>query len=108
MRFANTEQVIETLRSCAIDPPGLTVRFALCRGLTSSMNSPGTISIFRLSKTLIRYAMLAQTLPNFCRSDRDIDVAHAQMPKRVDNRVRDGCRSAHRGRLANPFRAQRM
>src|SRR5438105_9084034 len=52
--------------------------------------------------------MIAQTLPDFCRSNRDINVAHAQMPQRIDNRIRDGCRGTHRGRLANPFRAQRM
>src|SRR5215467_328917 len=58
--------------------------------------------------TPIRHPMLAQTLPNFSRSDRDIDMAHAQMPQRIDNRVGDSCRSAHRGRLTNPFRAQWM
>ena len=48
---------------------------------------------------------IAQT---FWRGDRDVDVADAEVPERVDDRVRDRRRRADRRRLADALRADRV
>ncbi len=44
----------------------------------------------------------------FWRGDRDVDMADAEMPQRVDDGVGDRRRRADRGRLADPLRPDRM
>src|SRR5436190_1367113 len=46
-------------------------------------------------------ALLVEDRPDLVRGDGDIDVAHAEMPQGIDDRVGDGRRSADGGRLAD-------
>src|SRR5690349_10606095 len=54
------------------------------------------------------HALLVEDRPHLLRGDRDIDVANAEMPKRVNDGVRDGRRRADGRRLADALRADRV
>src|SRR5262245_20694056 len=53
-------------------------------------------------------SLLVEGRPHLLRRDRDVDVADAEVPHRVDDRVRDCRRRPDRGRFADTLRAERV
>ena len=56
----------------------------------------------------VPHAALSQELPDLGRRDRDVDVAHTEMPEGVNHRIHDGGRGPHRRRFSNSLGAQGM
>ena len=57
---------------------------------------------------LLGYPLLVEDLPHPVGRDRDVHVRHPQVRQRVHHRVRDGRGRAHRRRLADALRAERV
>src|SRR6476646_8299876 len=53
-------------------------------------------------------ALLVEDGPDLLGRDRDVDVAHAEVPQRIDDGVGDGRRGADGGRLPHPLGADRV
>src|SRR2546422_6614249 len=60
------------------------------------------------ARRLFRDAVVSETLPNFCRRDRNIDMAHTKMPQRIHDSIDDSGRCAHCCRFSYTFGAQGM
>src|SRR3954452_24722378 len=56
----------------------------------------------------LRDALLVEDGPDLLWRDRDVDVAHPEMPQGIDDGVRDGRRRPDGGRLPHPLGADRM
>ena len=54
------------------------------------------------------HPLLVEDGPDLLGRDRDVDVADAQVPQRIDHRVGDRRRGADRGRLADALGADRV
>src|SRR5438128_3758032 len=74
----------------------------------SSAARSSTSSASDIRYALLRRADLIQSRPDLVRGDRHVDVRDAQVSDRIDHGVDEGRRRADRGRLTDPFSADRV
>src|SRR5213594_2065660 len=79
---------------------------ATAKGTPSAQSCCAFFKIQLFIAVLFRDAVVSETFPHFCRRNRNIDMAHTEVPQRIHDRIDYSCGRSHRCRLSDAFGSQ--